>query len=108
MPDDNNPGGGNNEAGGNGEAKEGAEKDSVSTPETIEALLESSAARARISFDDHVKLGQRAMQRLVDPSSVKGSLADDAQEVLGLLARDAMLAVDTWTRFLYLSSKKAE
>ena len=52
--------------------------------------------------------GAEAEERLVDPEAVTGSIADDAQAYLGLLARDAMLAVDTWTRLVYLSSRKNE
>jgi len=107
VPDENTPGGGDNEPGANGADKE-PEAEPVSEAETIEDLLASVADRARASFDAQVKLGQKAVQRLVDPESVTGSIADDAQAFVGLLARDAMLAVDTWTRLVYLSSRKNE
>ena len=108
MPDENTPGGGDNEPGANGGADKEPEAEPVSDAETIEDLLASVADRARASFDAQVKLWQKAVQRLVDPESVTGSIADDAQAYVGLLARDAMLAADTWSRLVYLSSRKNE
>ena len=97
MPDEYEKGG--NDGGGGDEEKEAA---------TIDALLKSSAEQAKESFEQYVELGQRAMRRMTNPKSVSESVADDAQAVLSLMARDALAAVKAWSTYVELSAKKDE
>jgi hypothetical protein len=83
-------------------------KDPISDATTIDELLKSSGDRALKSMERHIELANQAMKRLVDPKSVKTSVADDAQQVLGIVARDAMTAFDVWSRLLALAGEKKE
>jgi hypothetical protein len=83
-------------------------KDPISDAKTIDDLLKSSGNRAVESMERHVKIANRAMKRLVDPKSVQESIAHDAQEALGLVARDAMKAFEVWSRLLALAGESKE
>jgi hypothetical protein len=83
-------------------------KDPISDAKTIDALLETSGQMAIDSMKRHVALANNAMKRLVDPKSVEGSIADDAQQALGIVARDAMAAFTVWSRFLALAGENDE
>jgi len=72
------------------------------------ALLDAAAASAQKSFEEYLEVGQRAMRRVADPKSVSGSVVDDAQAVLSLMARDALVAVQMWSTYVELSAKKDE
>jgi len=99
-------GNGGNAAGGNG--GEGKEDEPISEAKTIDSLLDAATASAQKSFEQYLELGQRAMRRVADPKSVSGSVVDDAQAVLSLMARDALVAVQMWSTYVELSAKKDE
>jgi hypothetical protein len=79
----------------------------INNASNIDELLKASAELARQSFEDQIKLGQKALRRLADPKSEEGSVADDVQVALSYMARDAMLVLNTWNRLISLSAKKS-
>ena len=87
VPDD-NPAGGNDEPGAYDGAKDEADEDRSRPRRRSTRCSLSSADRAETSFEEHVELGQRRCAGSPTPESVEGSLAEDAQAALGLLARD--------------------
>ena len=72
--------------------EKGAEGPHLRTPRRSTPCSRPPGKMAIDSMERHVALANNAMKRLVDPESVEGSIADDAQQALGIVARDAMTA----------------
>ena len=101
-------GGGDNGQPNDGDGNaEGTVDIDLNDANNIDELLKASAELARQSFEDQIKLGQKALRRLADPKAEEGSVADDVQVAVSYMARDAMLVINTWNRLISLSAKKS-